>query len=69
MTDNSLQQVQDGAFTGLVTLEELYLENNDLTYFPALTNLPALRILHLQDNQIQNIGYEAFVLAPALQDV
>ena len=52
-----------------MSLKKLHLQNNDLNYLPALTELPALKIIQLQNNDIENLASEAFASASQLEEV
>ena len=58
--DNLLTSVEQGALDSLASLVEVHLENNLLTFFPALASLPVLTTLDLSNNLIRSLGYNAF---------
>jgi len=58
--DNLLTSVEQGALDSLASLLEVHLENNLLTFFPTLSNLPVLTTLDLSNNLIRSLGYNAF---------
>ena len=60
LNDNLITTLEPGAFSGLSNLREISLQNNLITYFPALTSLPSLSTLDLSNNQIETLGYETF---------
>ena len=65
--NNNLQEVQSGAFSGLEnSLQTVDLSSNQLSYFPALTELNQLTTLDLSSNDIEHVEFEAFELAPDL---
>ena len=55
-----LLSVEQGALDNLQKLEEISLQENNLTYFPSLSNVPALSTVDLSNNKIQALGYDAF---------
>lgn len=59
--NNDIQTVDAKAFVSLKnSLEEVYLQNNKMTWFPALQNLQKLKKLDVSNNQIETLGYNAF---------
>lgn len=55
-----ISEIETNAFASVAsTLEELVLVNNSLTEFPALGNLPKLRLLNLNHNNLQRIPNNA----------
>ena len=59
--NNLIETVESGALNGLnSSLKEVYLQNNQLTWFPALDKLYKVTKLDLSSNQIQTLGYDAF---------
>ena len=65
--NNNLQEVQSGAFSGLEnSLQTVDLSSNQLSYFPALTELNQLTTLDLSSNDVEHVEFEAFELAPDL---
>lgn len=61
LSENSLQTFQISP-EGLLSLEELYLNGNSLTIldFQTFQSLPSLRLLHLQQNDIQVCPHNVF---------
>lgn len=51
---NGIRSIEEGIFKGCLELEELYLDDNNLTYVPAnsLKGPKAIRILSLAGNNI-----------------
>ncbi|KAI0207064.1 hypothetical protein LSAT2_008303 [Lamellibrachia satsuma] len=69
ISDNQLASVGKGAFDNLPSLREIYLESNVLTYFPTLSNIPALTTINLGNNTIRTLGYNAFKDSLALSSL
>ena len=59
-SNNMLLSVEQGALDNLPKLKEISLQENDLTYFPSLSNVPALSTVDLSNNKICVLGYDAF---------
>ena len=62
--NNIITKVDEGAFDELGdTMEELFLQDNDIQYFPAFTKDQAkLKILSLASNSLSTFGESAFDL-------
>ena len=64
---NQLRRLPNSFFNGLVNLTILWMSNNQLNHIPNISQLPKLRQLTLNHNQISAIEVDDFTNAPSLE--
>jgi len=68
LDNNAITTLALDVFDPLTSLEELYLQNNELSHFPALQS-PPLMYIDLSSNNIETIAEDAFSYLASLFDL